>query len=356
MDSVTRRTLLKQAVVAGSGATVFGAFASEAGGRPAATAKAPDPSVIDPNFIAGKVVDSGAGVLVVRDPDRQYRRVRVAPDGEVWREGFVGGGLKVDDCIYGRGLVGDDGVLTLRSAWVSIFNLGGRLARKQHDGFAVEPDRSDLAPFSFHLLPYTVMADGSPAAAGLDALPLGTPMRVIGFESGSTGELAATRIIGSPPDAAAAPDPAPVITSTGVIIYGVATWQCCGGVNGCGSGNFSGCNPPPSSHGACGTCRTDQQGLAWPNLTTGCRATCFSCCVTMDTLACGQYVTICNMCPPNYCPAIPVNDCGPNLHCVVANRCQGYKVVKWDLTACSFTAAGGNLSVGLMDSQATYFI
>src|SRR5207244_11896161 len=104
MDSVTRRTLLKRAVVAGSGATVFGALASEAGGRPAATGKSPDPSVIDPNFIAGKVVDSGAGVLVVRDPDGQYRRVRVAPDGEVWREGLVGGGLRVDDCIYGRGL------------------------------------------------------------------------------------------------------------------------------------------------------------------------------------------------------------------------------------------------------------
>src|SRR2546421_5690052 len=292
MDTVTRRTLLRQALVAGSGATVFGSLAPDASSHPLAGPSKPDRSVIDPNFIAGKVIDSGAGILVVRDPDHQYRRVRLSPSGEVWREGVAGGGLKVDDCIYGRGLIADDGVLTLRNAWVSIFNLGGRLIRKQRGGFTLESDRKDLPLFPFNLMSDTRMADGSLASEGIDALPLGTPMRVVGFESKSNGELAATLVIGSPPSAAA-PDPAPVITSTGVIIYGVATWQCCGGVNACGSGNFAGCQPPPASHGACGTCRTDHQGVAWPNLTTGCRATCWSCCVSMDTLACGQYVTIC---------------------------------------------------------------
>ena len=190
----------------------------------------------------------------------------------------------------------------------------------------------------------------------VQALPAGAPLRVVGYVS-PAGELVAMLVAAAPDSPVSAAESQPVVLSTGKIICGVASWQCCGGVNGCGSASQPECNPPPSSHGACGTCRTDQNGVAWPHVsTTGCSASGASCCVTLDALACGQVVTIVNMCPPGYGIAIPINDCGPNARCVPATRCQGFQVAKWDLRACSFTAIGGSLSTGFLDSQATYFI
>jgi len=383
MDRVTRRQLLTRAIVAGSGATVVGALsAAEAraygrGEAAASGATAVDPRAVDPNFVAGRVIDRGRDILVVQDPDAQFRRIRLAPDGLLWKQDqWSQSPPQVGDCLYARGSVGSDGVLAIKKAWASIFNLSGRLVRSKPGGFTVGLLRDDLGPIDLGFAPGAKSTDGRPAAAAVAALPPGTPIRVIGFESEVTGDLTATLVAGAVPSG---PTPAessagssarvmssvrrgssPEAATTSKIIYGVASWQCCGGVNGCGSQccscNPARCCPPPSSHGACSTCRTDQQGVAWPNLTTGCSATCWSCCVPMDRLACGQIVTICNMCSPGYCCAIPVNDCGPNLHCVAATRCQGYQVVKWDLTACTFTCCGGNLNAGFMDSQASYFI
>jgi hypothetical protein len=202
-----------------------------------------------------------------------------------------------------------------------------------------------------------VTTDGSAAAKAVSALPPGTPLRVVGFENPATREIAATLVASGVRGKPSAAESQPLSTASGNIYYGVASWQCCGGVNGCGA-QCCGCSPQrccpvPSSHGACGTCRTDQHGIAWPYLTTGCTAPCSSCCVPLDRLGCGHYVTVTNMCNLQKGSwAVPINDCGPNIHCVAATRCKGYQVVKWDLTACTFTALGGSLSAGFIDTQA----
>jgi hypothetical protein len=277
---------------------------------------------------------------------------------QIWRAGVEAAGvLGVGDCIYGRGRVMPEGVLELDNAWVSIFNFSGSLGAKgRRRQFTFVHDRDDLAPIPMSIAGLAKTPLGTDAVAAIGSLKIGAPLTVVGYTS-PAGDLVATMIAAAPDTPVSPAESTPVITSTGKIIYGVATWQCCGGVSGCGSQYQPGCNPPPPGKGACQTCRTDQQGLAWPHeTTTGCSAPCHSCCITLDGLACGTYVTICNMCPPNYCAAIPINDCGPNARCVPATRCQGYQVAKWDLTACTFTGIGGNLGAGMLDSQATYFI
>jgi hypothetical protein len=69
MDTLTRRKLLARAAAAGVGATVIGKFASTATADSPVSTPSGDPSVIDPNFIAGQVVETSAGFVVIRDPD-----------------------------------------------------------------------------------------------------------------------------------------------------------------------------------------------------------------------------------------------------------------------------------------------
>jgi hypothetical protein len=294
--------------------------------------------------------------LVVLDPDAQFRRVRVA-DGRVWRQGAWTSDLAVGDCIYARGTLAADGVLEIENAWVSIVNLAGRLTSGTRRSLTVDLMRDDLPAVEVALARGAVMTDGRSAAGAVPALATGTPLRVVGFENPSTGEIAATLVIGGVRGKPSPAESQPVTTAGGNIYYGVASWQCCGGVDGCGAQcctcSPKRCCPVPTSHGACGTCRTDHHGIAWPYLTSGCTAPCSSCCVSLDRLACGHYVTVTNMCNLQKGSwAVPINDCGPNIHCVAATRCKGYQVVKWDLTACTFTALGGSLSAGLIDTQA----
>lgn len=340
MDQLTRRTLLTRALAAGAGATVLGSFHDSALAAVGHAARSGQFSPIDPNFIAGRVVEAAAAVLVVQDPDSQLRRITAGSVSQVWREGaWTAGGLKAGDCIYARGSLQQDGTLAVDKAWVAIFNHYGTVERVSSSSleFVIRGGQQ-------------VAVSGSPSVAGFSGLAPGQGVQVIGFE-GSSGELVATLVV---PDALdATPSPQEITPNSSLL--GVGSWQCCGGVNGCGSQDCSigRCCPPPSSHGACGTCRTDQSGVAWPHLTTGCVASCTSCCFTPTALACGHIVTITNSCT-NQSTNCPVNDCGPNARCVVANRCKGYQVVKWDLTACSFTAIGGNLNAGFIDSVAVF--
>lgn len=340
VDQITRRTLLTRALVAGAGATVLGSFRDSAAAAVGADARSTQLPVIDPNFIAGRVVGSDRAGLVVQDPDLQLRRVSVGAASEVWREGVWGaGGLRSGDCIYARGSLQPDDTLVVDKAWVAIFNHYGTVQRASARSmdFVIRGGQE-------------VSVSASPFVADFSSLTAGQGVQVIGFE-GSSGELAATLVVPDLLDAT----PSPQEIAPDSSLLGVGSWQCCGGVNGCGSQDcaINRCCPPPSSHGACSTCRTDQAGVAWPHLTTGCVASCISCCFTPTALACGHIVTITNSCT-NKSTNCPVNDCGPNARCVVANRCKGYQVVKWDLTACSFTAVGGNLDAGFIDSVAVF--
>jgi hypothetical protein len=359
MDRLTRRTLLSRALLAGSGATVVASLGAGVSPREAEAAddgRSVDPTV-DPEFVAGRIVEGAAGTLVVLDPDADFRRIRLGRNGRVWREGAWTDDLRVGDCIYARGKLAQDGVLGVEIAWVRIVNLSGAFVGGTTRSLTVDLLREDLSPIPIGLAPGAVMADGQPASQTVPRLRRGTALRVIGFEGASTHEVVATLVVASVDAEPLAVEQGSITTAAGHIYYGVASWQCCGGVNGCGSECCScspkRCCPPPASHGSCGTCRTDRHGIAWPYLTNGCTAPCSSCCVGLDRLACGAPVTVTNMCNQqkgSY--SVPVNDCGPNMRCVAATRCKGYQVVKWDLTACTFTAIGGNLSAGLIDTQA----
>lgn len=49
-----------------------------------------------------------------------------------------------------------------------------------------------------------------------------------------------------------------------------------------------------------------------------------------------------------------IQDCGPTQTCRSAFGCKSYVTHKFDLTPCTFTAIGGDLSAGYVDCNVTW--
>jgi hypothetical protein len=226
----------------------------------------------------------------------------------------------------------------------------------------------------------TLQKGGGPTTTdSFDLLDSGEHVQVIGSCSSDTpSAVMATRIFRSPAAVAGPSDEAsspgnPVQASgspspdtlCGYSYTRLATWQCCGGVNACGSGAYSGCNPPPASRGKCGTCRTDQYGIAWPNTydvngqnkcEVPTQGDCSSCCPQLPFLLCGTSVNVYGMCTQKSV-TMPIVDCGPVPRCTTTNTgCLNYHRIAFDLTACAFTALGGGLDYGHLDVQCTVYL
>jgi hypothetical protein len=50
-----------------------------------------------------------------------------------------------------------------------------------------------------------------------------------------------------------------------------------------------------------------------------------------------------------------INDCGPHIRCPGASGCKGYSTIRFDLTACAFSALA-DLSHGSLNAKATYYL
>jgi hypothetical protein len=381
MDKRTRRQFLAGALMTGAGVAILPPVAKASPRRLDLTAS---PGVADPNFVAGEVVDVNGSQVAVIDPDGAQRQLLISSTAQVWKRGGLGTApLAVGDGLYARGLINPAGVLDVDNLWVGILNLSGSIVRSASQNMTIALDRTGQAiPARVHPGGMAVnTATGDALADSFEGLSRGDRVRVIGYCSNDNrGGITVTRTFPSldevETDSSQSDEgPLPVVkvaASDGsvspddVCVYNykyLATWQCCGGVNACGSANAGiDCSPPPGGTGKCGTCRTDRQGIAWPatydvNGENFCAAQNVAncnpsadCIVSLPRVNCGQYITVSGLCTGQEI-SVPVNDCGPCQHCHDEFGCKGYKRVEFDLTACSFTAIGGGLSGGLIDVQ-----
>jgi hypothetical protein len=245
--------------MAGAGAVVV---APELPGVAAAVAPGGTPDqFIDRNFVAGRVARVDNATVTVVDPDGGLRPMALTSTSQVWKRGKVGASaLEVGDGLYARGVTNPSGVLEVDSAWVEIVNFSGIVAQAGAQMLTVTLDRgmgsaaAVVSPGGATL--HT--AAGVRAIDSLEALAGGEHVQVIGYCADSPSAVMATRIfvsaaaVAGTSDEASSPSSPPQsagpLSSGSVCAYSyqrLATWQCCGGVNACGSGAFSGCNPPP---------------------------------------------------------------------------------------------------------------
>lgn len=376
VDLVSRRQFLGRALVAGAGATVMelavpaGFARASSINNPSAIAQAEDS---DPNFLAGSVLsyDEVTRSVTVLDPDSQIRTASTNGHTSIWKAGLWNAEpLSIGDCLLARGVTNGDR-LALQSVWVDIKNFYGTVNSIGADNFVLAT--SNHVAFLVGISNLTTLYEqGGPYINSLGHLRPGVAARIIGFGDPVLGTFTATSIwnVSEPVQANGADDEtdptAPTVDGTTVpptcsyTYYGLASWFCCGGVNGCGS---AGCGS--SGAGACPGCRSDRQHIAWPNITNaggahcistcgqnGCASNNCSSCPTITRLDCGTSVSLSNPCQSAQ-TTVFVKDCGPCVHCRPAFGCKGRTHVKFDLAPCAFTALGGSLDSGFVSCNAT---
>ncbi len=375
MDTISRRNFLGNALLAGAGTTFLQKLSPLELRR---AAKVPPPGVafedFDPNFIAGRVVENlGEGRYMVTDSDSQARVIKVAPSSRVWKQGFWNRfGLQEDDCQYSRGTLQGDGTLEIDRLWVHIFNFPGVVANVQEKRLTIQNawsgDEFEM-PVLDHTEVQTRRGDfvrGSTADLTTEEL-----VQTVGFGDLQHGTFRPTRIIrrsrGNGPsggeEQSSDSEPGEVTTVQEITqpdgskkhqcqttYFGLTSWFCCGGVLACGA-TCTDQHPQCKENncggfgGFCTGCRTDNMSLAWPNVCNGagtdCRRTsCVSCCPSsVPEFTCQQELVAQNPCNLN-AVTVRVRDHGPVIHCLGPITCKNRDTVRFDLTACAFSALG----------------
>ena len=127
------------------------------------------------------------------------------------------------------------------------------------------------------------------------------------------------------------------------LFKGMTTWFCCGNAWGpCGS----------AGNGACGTCQSDRNMGAWPNLSAACLAVTNpgACGASMPRRGCGYVVKVhCRCLSNNVC--VTFADCGPDTQdfcgqqACCGSDCENNRIL--DLTPSAFSVLG-SLSAGVL--------
>jgi hypothetical protein len=392
VDQQSRRQFLGKALLAGAGATLVEPFApTRSADARVGVGRVKDPAAgYDPNFVAGKIVDTaGSGSFVVADPDGDLQFLRVADPSAVWKEGLQGAlSLELGDCLYARGERQASGRLDASAVWVDIRNFQAEVVRNGNTDLTMQlPNGQGGASMAAHVEPTTkVEYPGRGFIPGdISHLSEGDILQVVGYGDPVAGHFVATRVfvLSSPnfPPPTHGPDDSVHVTGppTGPdnlcphTYAGITSWFCCGGILACGAtctGPNCG-NPCGGMAGRCGgncpTCRTDYQHMAWPQLLfccgcgncisdcggTNCNCS-TSCCSGLPEYQCGKGVNIYALCT-NKSTIVTVTDAGPCVYCVSPFGCQGYIRVKFDLTACAFSAIAP-IDYGRTDIQATIYL
>ncbi len=364
----TRREVIGQALLAGAGATIAGALPS--GTALAAADGGPD-SPFDPSFLSGQIISmQSSGRLTVLEDEDRVRSAQLRGGSGIWKQAAWGGDPGLGDCLYATGVLGRDGVFGIDQMWIAIGTFLAKAVDVQDGLVTLDTDGQTIES---RIIARTQIQDRQGRLTNARPTSLlrdGDYMQVVGFSDPKTGAFTASLIYPLVSDNAASAlelqptkgMPRTISGPNGPLIqcpltwYGLATFFCCGGVNGC---NYNKCGGSGGGWCVNQTCRSYNHQMAWKNVSepgNTCNATCFSCCdTTMSQFACGTFATVTNPCQSKSDSPYIV-DCGPNLHCVSAFGCQNRTVVKFDLTPCSFAAIGGSFNAGMVTCDTTLYI
>jgi hypothetical protein len=360
MGGSSRRDFLSRAVLAGAGATVVQPFAA-----------APAPAVADagegytdrpdPNFLIGRVVDAGDdGSLAVVTPDDEIRKAALSTEAVYWKAGtWNRHEIAVNDCVMGRGAVDADGTLVVDRVWANVMKIDGSVESVDRSTGDVRLRGRDAKTYPLTVTPRTIgldkrdrQRDGDPTVVAATE-----PAVAIAYRDPKTDRLYAHRLESALADPDAPPssepdEPVQAVASAGAVTsaafappllrQGNASYFCCNTSGGCGCGS--------APIGFCSGCHSASWQIAWPKI-TGCTASCVGCCLPSDfeRFACHTELYAQNACQTNLgYILVRIKDCGPNPRCRTTG-CLGIQSVRFDLTACAFSALGGSFSIGHMN-------
>jgi hypothetical protein len=361
MAGSSRREFLNRAILAGAGATVVEPFA-------AAPAQAAEPAQRftdrpDPNFLIGRVIDSGSdGSLMVLTPDDEVRNARLSADAVYWKAGsWNQREITARDCVMGRGELDADGTLVVDRVWANVMKIDGTVESVDRSTSEVLLRGGDQKSYRLGVTHGTLgldrhdrQRDGDPTV-----VKAAEPAFAIAYRDPNTDRLYAHRLESAladpdtpvqvePDEPVEATPPAGALAADALapplLRQGNASYFCCNTSGGCGCGS--------TGLGYCSGCHSASWQIAWPKV-VGCTAQCFSGCgclpADFERLACHRDLYVQNACQTNLgYILVAIKDCGPNPRCRNTG-CMGWDSVRFDLTACAFSALGGNFTIGHMN-------
>jgi hypothetical protein len=129
MNELDRRQFLARAAL--GGATAIGA--GSLGLAPLAVASNGSSDAVlnglDPNFFEGRIVSIDGSTLVVTSDSYLIRRIQVVNGTSIWKlRDTTFDQIAVDDRLYARGVIAENGDFVAQSIWVNIVNLHVEIA------------------------------------------------------------------------------------------------------------------------------------------------------------------------------------------------------------------------------------
>jgi hypothetical protein len=194
MNELDRRQFLTRAAL--GGATVVSAgslgplapLANASGGPSDAPLQG-----LDPNFFEGRIVSIDGTTLVVTSDSYLIRRIQAVNGTSIWKvRDTTFDQIAVNDRLYARGVVAENGDFVAESIWVNIVNLHVEIASIRSDRLLFN---HPSGPLVGHLVPDTVAAyNVGPETRDLSRLRPGLHVQVVGAWHPDTNEIDVTRI------------------------------------------------------------------------------------------------------------------------------------------------------------------
>jgi hypothetical protein len=194
MNELDRRQFLSRAALGGAtavGAGSLGPFVPFAQAGDGTSVAAVDG--LDPNFFEGRIVSIDGTALVVTSDSYLIRRIQATNGTAIWKlRDTTFDQIAVNDRLYARGVVAENGDFVAESIWVNIVNLHVEIASIRSGRLLFNHPSGRLVG---HLVPDTVAAyNVGPETRDLSRLRPGLHVQVIGAWHPDTNEVDIARI------------------------------------------------------------------------------------------------------------------------------------------------------------------
>src|SRR5919202_6792199 len=189
MNELDRRQFLKRAALGGATAVSAGSL-----GPLAPLAQAGDGTSVapvnglDPNFFEGRIVSIDGSALVVTSDTYLIRRIQVVNGTTIWKfKDTTFDQIVVNDRLYARGVIAENGDFVAQSIWVNIVNLHVEIASIRSGRLLFNHPNGPLVG---HLVPDTVAAyNVGPDTRDLSRLRPGLHVQIVGAWHPDTNEI-----------------------------------------------------------------------------------------------------------------------------------------------------------------------
>jgi hypothetical protein len=188
MNELDRRQFLARAALGGATAVSAASLGPLAPLAAADDGSAAPLDGLDPNFFEGRIVSIDGATLVVTSDSYLIRRIQVVNGTSIWKlRDTTFDQIAVNDRLYARGVIAENGDFVAQSIWVNIVNLHVEIASIRSERLLFNHPSGRLVG---HLVPDTVVAyNVGPARRDLSRLRPGLHVQVLGAWHPDTNEV-----------------------------------------------------------------------------------------------------------------------------------------------------------------------